>query len=358
VNAEMNIDEPVSRQEFALWVSRQRASLADSALAALAAAGRAVFPSPLLIRTLVGALSKSIATNSPAAVMQWAGAAGASYSQEAIGELVNAACDVLARLGDQQSATFAEILVSFEIIKAEVRKCGGLAAAYVPAEMPPASTESVSTRRTAMSTVLSMLRARDEATCAQAHATGTWCRLIATAMDIPEATAQRIVTAGLLHSIGKVATPDSVLLKNGELDAGEWEIMKQHAVAGADMLLEIPALAQYASIVRALHERPDGRGYPYGLSAEGVPFEARIVAVANAFQAMVSDRPHRKAMSQSEALIVLTQGRGTQWDASVVDAMVAVVVSERNRASDAALPFATHAVRTKKSSFVANQRIA
>jgi len=107
-----------------------------------------------------------------------------------------------------------------------------------------------------------------------------------------------------------------------------------------------------------LRERPDGQGYPYGLSDENVPFEARVVAVANAFQAMVSDRPHRQALSYSEALTVLTQGRGTQWDADVVDAMVAVVVNERNKASDAALPFAIQAAGSPNPAFIGQQRSA
>ncbi len=104
--------------------------------------------------------------------------------------------------------------------------------------------------------------------------------------------------------------------------------MRQHAAFGGEILAQIPSLAQYAPIVRAHHERVDGSGYPDGFAGDLIPFEARVVAVADAFHAMVSDRPYRRAFSYGAAITLLGQGRGTQWDAEVVDAMV-----DRRRAS-------------------------
>src|SRR5947209_12367158 len=99
-----------------------------------------------------------------------------------------------------------------------------------------------------------MLKARDEATCAHSHATGAWCRRLAEAMGLSAATTDVVVKAGVLHDIGKIATPDAILFKAGPLDAAEWAVMQKHAEFGADILAELPALALYAPIVRAHHE--------------------------------------------------------------------------------------------------------
>ncbi len=179
-------------------------------------------------------------------------------------------------------------------------------------------------------TVLTMLKARDEATCAHSHATGAWCRRLAQAMGLSAGTTDIVVKAGVLHDIGKIGTPDAILFKAGPLDAGEWAIMQKHAEFGADILAELPALAAYAPIVRAHHERWDGKGYPNRLAGEEIPFEARVVAVADAFHAMISNRPYRPAIAQREAMEILRAGRGTQWDPEVVDAMLTVLEAPRN----------------------------
>jgi len=113
--------------------------------------------------------------------------------------------------------------------------------------------------------------------------------------------------------------------------------MKRHAESGAEILSQIPTLAQYAPIVAAHHERFDGRGYPYGLRGDEISLEARVVSVADSFHAMVSERPYRGAFSYGEAIAVLNEGRGTQWDAAVVDVMIALAAEDRNRSADANL---------------------
>jgi HD-GYP domain-containing protein (c-di-GMP phosphodiesterase class II) len=185
--------------------------------------------------------------------------------------------------------------------------------------------------------MLVLLRARDEATCTHSRVTGVWCRRIVDALGLDSVIAERTVIGGILHDIGKIATPDAVLFKPGPLDDEEWAIMREHALHGADVLAEIPALAGYAPIVRAHHERTDGRGYPYGLGGDEIPLEARIVAVADAFHAMTSSRPYRAALSVGEAVEVLRSGRGQQWDASLVDVMTAIALELRAQASDADL---------------------
>jgi putative nucleotidyltransferase with HDIG domain len=141
-------------------------------------------------------------------------------------------------------------------------------------------------------------------------------------MDCDAETADFIALCALLHDIGKVSTPDSVLLKPGPLSSDEWDVMRDHAAAGARVLNQIPSLQRCAIVVRAHHERFDGSGYPDGLIGTTIPFEARVVAVADAFHAMISERPYRQPIAPRQALEILREGRGSQWDPAVVDAML------------------------------------
>jgi HD-GYP domain-containing protein (c-di-GMP phosphodiesterase class II) len=173
--------------------------------------------------------------------------------------------------------------------------------------------------------VLATMSARDEGAAAHADAAAAWCRRIAEAMDLSATLTGRIVTAAALHDIGTIATPDAIRCKPGPLTRDESTVVRAHANVGADVLAQMPALAPYAPIVRAHHERWDGLGYPYGLKGVEIPFEARVVAVADALDAMISPRPYRRAIAQRDALEILRHGRGTQWDASVVDAVLGML---------------------------------
>ena len=117
-------------------------------------------------------------------------------------------------------------------------------------------------------------------------------------------------TAALLHDIGKVGIPDEILHKNGPLDAREWEIMRQHPVIGERIMRAIPGMGSIARVVRHEHERWDGGGYPDGLAGEAIPLAARIILACDAYHAMVSDRPYRKAMSHHDAMAELTSNAG------------------------------------------------
>jgi HD-GYP domain-containing protein (c-di-GMP phosphodiesterase class II) len=135
---------------------------------------------------------------------------------------------------------------------------------------------------------------------------------------------------GLLHDIGKLALPDRILDKPGPLDAAERAVVQEHSAIGERILRAVPGLASVADAVRASHERFDGDGYPDGLAGEDIPLGARIVAVCDAFDAMLSHRPWRPAMTTDAALAELRRGAGSQFDAAVVDAFDAVI-DERSR---------------------------
>jgi diguanylate cyclase (GGDEF)-like protein len=129
----------------------------------------------------------------------------------------------------------------------------------------------------------------------------------------------------LLHDIGKIQVPDSILNKPGPLSEAEWEVMRCHPEAGARILAPITSLRGAAPVVRSSHERWDGEGYPDALAGEAIPLAARIVAVCDAYCAMVESRPYRRALTAQEARQELEEGSGSQFDPACVDALLAVL---------------------------------
>ena len=136
---------------------------------------------------------------------------------------------------------------------------------------------------------------------------------------------EELSRAAQLHDLGKLAVPDEILGKPGELDEREWEFIRQHTVVGERILRASPAFRQAATIVRSSHERWDGTGYPDGLVGEAIPLASRIVSACDAFEAMTSSRPYRAARSVENALAELRRCSGTQFDPAIVDVLVTVV---------------------------------
>jgi HD-GYP domain-containing protein (c-di-GMP phosphodiesterase class II) len=135
--------------------------------------------------------------------------------------------------------------------------------------------------------------------------------------------------AGELHDLGKVAIPDSILSKPGPLDDDEWTFVRQHPVVGERIISAAPALAQVGKLVRASHERFDGSGYPDGRAGEEIPLGARIIAVCDAYDAMIGPRPYRLGMSQEVALDELRRCAGEQFDPAIVDVFCALRAEQR-----------------------------
>jgi putative nucleotidyltransferase with HDIG domain len=148
---------------------------------------------------------------------------------------------------------------------------------------------------------------------------------IARVMRLPESEVRNIRMAGLLHDIGKIGISGGIIRKAGKLTPDEMTTMMQHPVIGADIMQPVELLTDAANLVRHHHEHYDGSGYPDGLRAEYIPLGARIVFVADAFNAMTTDRPYRRARSKQEALKILKEHAGGQFDPAVVDALKSVI---------------------------------
>ena len=144
----------------------------------------------------------------------------------------------------------------------------------------------------------------------------------------------QVQLAGELHDVGKAAVPDAILSKQGPLDAAEWEFMNRHPLIAERIVRAAPSLAHTAEVVRAHHERYDGTGYPDGLAGAAIPLGARIIAVSDAFDAMVSARPYRRALSATAALTELRRHAGSQFDPDVIEAFIAAMEGVDPKGSD------------------------
>jgi HD-GYP domain-containing protein (c-di-GMP phosphodiesterase class II) len=134
--------------------------------------------------------------------------------------------------------------------------------------------------------------------------------------------------AGLLHDVGKIGIRDYVLLKPGALSDEEFAVMKRHPAIGVKIIERVHGLRATLPIIESHHERWDGKGYPRGLAGDRIPIEARILAIADSFEAMTADRAYRPAMETERALKILLDGRGTYWEAELIDRFVALIRRE------------------------------
>jgi putative nucleotidyltransferase with HDIG domain len=175
--------------------------------------------------------------------------------------------------------------------------------------------------------LVAALDARDEYTAGHSTAVAVYARDIATRMGLSEEEQELAHLCGLVHDIGKVGLPPGLLEKPGTLTLSELRQMQDHSVIGERILANVETYATIAPIVRHHHERADGLGYPDGLSREQTPLVARIIAVADAYNAMTSDRPYRDAMPPDIARGRLAKAAGSQLDVNVVDAFEAVLAS-------------------------------
>lgn len=176
--------------------------------------------------------------------------------------------------------------------------------------------------RAALASLVEVIELRDPGTAGHSERVATLARALALRLGLPGDEADLIETAGRVHDLGKVALNPAVLLKEGPLSAAEWAQMRQHPGYGATVVDQFAGYRGCAPLVRHHHENIDGTGYPDGLAGEAIPLGARILAVADAFDALTSSRSYRSARGPKAALQIIQEETGTHWDPSVVDALV------------------------------------
>jgi putative two-component system response regulator len=170
-----------------------------------------------------------------------------------------------------------------------------------------------------------MVEFRDEETGHHLHRMSSYCEIIARAVGFTAQRCEMVRLASQLHDVGKVAVPDSILLKRGKLTLEEFEVIKRHAETGFQMLAGSPAevVQLGALIARTHHERYDGDGYPRGLAGEAIPQEGRMAAIADVFDALTSDRVYRSAVPVKSAIQMMQEDRGHHFDPELLDVFMA-----------------------------------
>jgi len=173
--------------------------------------------------------------------------------------------------------------------------------------------------------LVSTVEAKDPYTYGHSRKVNTYAVALAEAIGLSPDDVSRVSTAALLHDIGKIGVPDKVLSKKEKLDEQDWAAIKSHPRLGATIVGNIPNLAPCVSTILHHHERWDGGGYPAGLKGEEIPIEARILGIADSFEAMSSARPYRPALSQEEALKELRRGAGIEFDPYLAELFIGIV---------------------------------
>ncbi len=179
-------------------------------------------------------------------------------------------------------------------------------------------------------TLAETIEAKDEYTNGHSGRVADYSREIAKRFGYSEYAQGNIYVMGLLHDVGKIGIPDAIINKKGKLNDEEYAQMKQHPIKGAKILSTIKELPQLVTGARWHHERYDGKGYPDGLSGEDIPEQARIIAVADAYDAMTSKRSYRDQLPQEVVRNEIVKGRGTQFDPVFADIMIKMIDEDKD----------------------------
>lgn len=198
--------------------------------------------------------------------------------------------------------------------------------------------EDTDTLMPVLQTLANILDAREHETQAHSARVSAYAAYFAGRLGATADTVRTIRIGGLMHDIGKMGIPDSILLKPGKLNEDEWEVMKQHPQLGYDLLAGVSGLREAAEIVLAHHERWDGQGYPRALKGEEVPFGARVFGFVDTMDAMLSNRPYRLARTFGELHDEVKRCKGTQFDPEMVDAFLQIQEHEWKQAVEQHYP--------------------
>ena len=180
-------------------------------------------------------------------------------------------------------------------------------------------------------TLIAAVAARDAYTADHSREVVNHAIAVARRLGLSEQETADVSRVAMLHDVGKISIPDAILMKPGPLDEDEWEVMRKHPIYGEKLISKAPGLEHLAPAIRAEHERWDGTGYPDGLAGDKIPLASRITLVCDAYHAMITDRPYRRAHSREEAWGELMLHAGTQFDPDVVEALLQTLAEENER---------------------------
>ena len=200
-------------------------------------------------------------------------------------------------------------------------------ARWLASEVQRATADIVAREKETINRLMRAAEFRDNETGMHILRMGHFSAQIGKALDLPDAECETLLMATPMHDIGKGATPDRILLKPGKLDADEWQIMRRHTIAGYEILKESQSelLQTAAQIALSHHEKYDGSGYPYGLKGNDIPMCARICAVSDVFDALMSERPYKRAWPLEKAIDEMNRLSGTHFDPRLIEAFHAAL---------------------------------
>jgi putative two-component system response regulator len=194
-------------------------------------------------------------------------------------------------------------------------------------------TDELDSSEAVIFTLARAIEAKDENTEAHTLRVAESARALAAAAGLSPDEQANLYRAGMVHDIGKIGISDVILLKPDRLTPAEFEVIKRHAVIGEEICRPLRWAAHLTPAIRHHHEHWNGAGYPDGLKGREIPLSARIVAIADAFDAMTTDRPYRSALSLEQARAILNDGKGTQWDPDLVELFLALPSSQHLHSS-------------------------
>ncbi len=172
--------------------------------------------------------------------------------------------------------------------------------------------------------LVNLVEAKEPSTSGHAINVSIVSELLGKAMGLSGEELLELRSAALLHDVGKVGVPDSVLAKPAKLTKEEWEIVRSHSLEGARIVARVAEFGQLVSVVKHHHERYDGTGYPSGLSGEKIPLHSRIISIADAYDTMIHHRSYSEAVSSKDALDEISRCSGAQFDPKLVDALLGI----------------------------------